>query len=48
MHELDHSNIIIVHEYFEDDKNLYVVTEYCEGGNLFDYLTKKMKKFSEL
>ena len=33
---LTHPNILRLYEVFEDRKNIYLVTEYCEGGELFD------------
>lgn len=30
---LNHPNIIQLYEYFEDDKNVYLVMEYAENGN---------------
>jgi calcium-dependent protein kinase len=33
---LDHPNILKLYEYFEDEKNVYLVTEICKGGELFD------------
>jgi calcium-dependent protein kinase len=36
--ELDHPNIIKLFELFEDKKSLYLITEYCDGGELFDKL----------
>jgi calcium-dependent protein kinase len=38
---LDHPNIIKLYEYFEDDKNVYLVTEMCTGGELFDKIIEK-------
>jgi calcium-dependent protein kinase len=32
--------VIKLFEYFEDDKNVYLVTELCEGGELFDRIVK--------
>lgn len=32
--------MIKLFEYFEDDKNVYLVTELCEGGELFDRIVK--------
>lgn len=32
---LDHPNIAKLFETFEDDKFVYLVTELCEGGELF-------------
>ncbi|CAK0836966.1 unnamed protein product [Prorocentrum cordatum] len=34
--ELDHPNIAKLHETFEDHRNIYLVTELCEEGELFD------------
>ena len=45
--KLDHPNIIKLFEYFIDEDNYYLITEYCNGGDLFD-LIKKKQKFSEL
>ncbi|CAK80148.1 unnamed protein product (macronuclear) [Paramecium tetraurelia] len=44
--ELDHPNIVKLHELFQDAKNYYLVTEYLEGGELFQKITD-MKHFSE-
>ena len=38
---LDHPNIIKLYEYFEDAKNVYLITELCTGGELFDKLVEK-------
>lgn len=43
---LDHPNIIKVFEYFEDEKNYYVVEEYAEGGELYEQLSL-LESFSE-
>ena len=37
---LDHPNILKVFEYFEDANDYFIVTEYCEGGDVFDKLEK--------
>lgn len=37
---LDHPNILKVYEYFEDDKNYYIVMEFCEGGDIFDKIDR--------
>ena len=36
MQTLDHPNILKLYEYFEDQLNVYLVTELCSGGELFD------------
>ena len=33
---LDHPNIIKLHEYYQDELNYYIITEYCSGGELFE------------
>ena len=34
----DHPHIIAVKELLHDNKNYYIVTEICEGGELFTHL----------
>ena len=36
MKQLDHPNIIKLYETYEDKRNIYLVMEVCEGGELFD------------
>ena len=43
--KLDHPNIIKLFEYFIDEDNYYLITEYCNGGDLFDLKKKKNKNF---
>ena len=38
---MDHPNIMKAYEFYEDDYRLYLVTEICNGGELFDELTKR-------
>jgi len=35
LRDLDHPNIVKLYEYYEDSKRYYIVTEFCEGGELF-------------
>ena len=37
---LDHPNIIKCYETFEDEKHIYIVMEFCSGGELLDILPK--------
>ena len=37
---INHPNILGVKEVYEDLKNISVVMDYCEGGDLFDYIIK--------
>lgn len=43
---LDHPNIIRTFEFFEDLKRMYLVMEYCSGGELFTEILKR-QSFSE-
>lgn len=40
---LDHPNIIKLYEVYEDKDCVYLVQEYCEGGELFDYIAEQEK-----
>ncbi|CAG9318850.1 unnamed protein product [Blepharisma stoltei] len=46
LRELDHPNVLKCFEFFEDDKNFYIVMEYCGGGELFKKILD-IKRFSE-
>ena len=37
---LDHRNIINIFEFYEGNYNIYIVTQYCKSGNLFQYVRK--------
>ena len=34
----NHKNIVKLYQVLQTDDYLYLVTDYCEGGELFDYL----------
>ena len=36
LRNLDHPNICRMFESYEDDRNIYIIMELCEGGELFD------------
>ena len=44
--KLEHPNIIKIFEYFTDDLNYYLITEYISGGELYEGLVK-MLNFNE-
>jgi calcium-dependent protein kinase len=47
---LDSPNIVKYYETYEDDNYVYLVMEYCSGGELFDLISSKLeksKKFKE-
>lgn len=41
--DLDHPNIVKMYEYLEDEKRIYIVTEICKGGELFDEILNRSK-----
>lgn len=40
---LSHKNIIKLHDHLENKDNIYLVLEYAERGNLFNYVKRKRK-----
>ena len=44
LHELDHPNIVKYFETFEDYNYVYIVTELCPKGDLFDMMKRKVEK----
>ena len=44
--KLDHPHIARLYDFFKDTENMYLVLEYCENGNLYEYL-KKNGQFTE-
>jgi len=43
---MDHPHVIKTHEVFEENGKIYIVMEYCNKGDLFDYI-KSNGKLSE-
>lgn len=41
---LKSKNSVKLIKYFEDEDYIYLVMEYCEGGNLYDYIIQKQPK----
>ena len=46
MKVVDHPNIVKLFEFFEDDESFFIITEYVNGGQLFEAIMQK-KVFSE-
>jgi serine/threonine protein kinase len=44
MKNLDHPNIIKIHEYFQDNERIYIIMELCKGGDLAYMINKKRKE----
>lgn len=42
----DHPNIIKIFEFYQDERYFYIVTELCNGGELFDKIIEE-RHFSE-
>ena len=40
LNELDHPNIVKYYEMYDDIQYLYLVMEYCPGGDLCDAIVK--------
>ena len=45
--KFNHPNVILVAEIFESEDSFYSVMEYCEGGELFNYIVKKTRLSEE-
>ncbi len=45
--KLDHPNIVKIFEFYNSPTHYYLITEYCEGGSLFDLINKN-KAFTEI
>lgn len=43
MKKLDHPNIMAVYEIAEDEKFYYIVSQLCDGIELFDEIHKRIK-----
>jgi calcium-dependent protein kinase len=41
LRQLDHPNIIKIYEFYSDKLHYHIVTELCEGGELFDYIMEE-------
>ena len=46
LRDIDHPSIMKVYEYYQDANNIYIVSEYLSGGELFDRIVAS-KSFNE-
>lgn len=46
LRKLKHEHILQIHEALHDEDNVYIVTELCEGGDLFDNYLEKIREVS--
>ena len=35
LRKIDHQNVVKIYEFYSDKDNYYLITEYCEGGDLY-------------
>ncbi len=45
--EMDHQNVIKVFKIYEKEDDFSIIMEYCEGGELFNYIVKKQRLSEE-
>ena len=43
--KLHHHNIVQQYAIIETEKSIYIISEYCSGGELFDYIVSKRKLY---
>lgn len=41
MKKVQHDNIVRLLDVYQTSNNMYIVTEYCEGGDLANFLKKR-------
>ena len=41
---IKHPNILSLKDYYEDRKNIYIITECCNGGDLLNYIEERNKE----
>ena len=46
--KMDHPNIVKIFEFYNSETHYYLITEYCEGGSLFDLINNNGGPFTEI
>ena len=41
--KIKHPSIVQLYEIVETDEEIYLIMEYCNGGELFDYIVSKQR-----
>lgn len=41
MYNLNHENVVKLHNHYEDDDNFYLILQYCSKGQLYSILKKE-------
>ena len=44
MQLIKHPNILSLKDYYEDKKNIYIITDCCNGGDLLSFIDEKNKE----
>lgn len=44
LREADHPNIVSLHDVYEDERDVHIVTELCRGGELFDGIAEEARR----
>lgn len=44
---LDHPNILKIYEFYHDEKCFYLISEFCQNGDLFDKIQQQSGPFHE-
>ena len=46
--KMDHPNVVKIFEFYNSSTHYYLITEYCEGGSLFDLIINNNGPFTEI
>ena len=40
MRNLDHANIPLIFDFYSDENNYYIISEFYNGGEMFEFINK--------